>query len=93
MSMTDLERVTNQRDYNRRLADHQQTVIDRLNAQITAMQEAAREKDAALLAAEELVRLAGELAFIALTSGHDNPAAKEVAPALAAYRAATGGAA
>lgn len=31
------ERLKNQRDYNRRLADHQATVIDKLNAHITGL--------------------------------------------------------
>lgn len=55
----DMERVTNQRDYNRRLADHQQTVIDRLNAHITqqndaldSVREVAMREFAVLLRAE-----------------------------------------
>ena len=52
----ELERVTAQRDYNRRLVDHQQTVIDRLNAQITdSRQDALIEQDAALQAADAMM--------------------------------------
>jgi hypothetical protein len=32
-------RITNQRDYNRRLADYQKTVIDRLNAEYDALRQ------------------------------------------------------
>ena len=42
------ERLKNQRDYNRRLADHQATVIDKLNAHITGLSARIEELEALL---------------------------------------------
>lgn len=87
--MTDLERITNQRNYNRRLADHQKTVIDRLNAEITAIQDDARDKRDALLAAEELADAVDEWG----AKGRTEETAAALNKAYGNYRAATGGAA